>query len=143
MTTQEYLEQAFIIDKRINSKIDQVSSLHSLSMKASSTFSDVPPSGTRNVHRMEEVIAKMVDLENEINEEIDVLVDLKLEIMGVIRKVEDSEYRLLLELRYLCFKTWEQVASDMGYDLSWVYRLHKKALSAIESEFNKTSHEKQ
>ena len=67
MTAKEYLTQAYRIDQRINSKLEQVSSLRDLSTKATSTFSDVPPSGTRNVHRMEDVICKIVMLENEIN----------------------------------------------------------------------------
>ena len=67
MTAKDYLTQAYRIDQRINSKLEQVASLRELTTKATSTFSDVPPSGTRNVHRMEDVICKIVMLENEIN----------------------------------------------------------------------------
>ena len=80
MTAKEYLSQAYRIDQRINSKLEQVSSLRELSTKATATFSDVPPSGTRNVHRLEDVILTIVSLEEEINHEIDRLVDLKHEI---------------------------------------------------------------
>jgi hypothetical protein len=38
-----------------------------------------------------------------------------------------------LELRYLCFKTWEQIAVDMGYSLQYAFRMHEKALKCIES----------
>ena len=103
--------QAYRIDQRINSKLEQVSSLRDLSTKATSTFSDVPPSGTRNVHRMEDVICKIVMLENEINAEIDHLVDLKREIREVISAVKNLECQTLLELRYLCFKTWSRSPS--------------------------------
>ena len=65
MTAKEYLTQAYRIDQRINSKLEQVASLRDLSTKATSTFSDVPPSGTRDVHRMEDVICEIVMLENE------------------------------------------------------------------------------
>ena len=34
MTSKEYLSQAYRIDQRINSKIEQVSSLHDLATKA-------------------------------------------------------------------------------------------------------------
>ena len=51
--TKEYMNQAYRIDQRINAKIEQVSSLHSLATKATSTLSDMPGSGTRNVTRME------------------------------------------------------------------------------------------
>lgn len=42
-----------------------------------------------------------------------------------------TAYQTLLELRYLCFKSWEQIAVDMGYDLRWLYRLHHRALNAV------------
>jgi len=77
MTAKEYLGQAYRLDQRINSKLEQVMSLRDLATKATSTLSDVAPSGTRNVHRMEDIIVKIVDLENEINRDIDNLVDLK------------------------------------------------------------------
>ncbi|MGN2369240.1 hypothetical protein ACTFJW_04160 [Clostridium cagae] len=47
----------------------------------------------------------MMELENEINVDIDVLVDLKKEIMSIIKKTNNPEQQTLFELRYLCFKT--------------------------------------
>ena len=105
MTAKEYLGQAYRLDQRINSKLEQVMSLRDLATKATSTLSDVAPSGTRNVHRMEDIIVKIVDLENEINRDIDNLVDLKREMVSVIKAVTDPELQTLLELRYLCFKS--------------------------------------
>lgn len=132
MSAKEYLSQAHYIDQRINSKLEQVLSLRGLTTKASTTLSDMPGSPNRNIHRMEDIIVKMIDLEEEINADIESLVELKSEITAVVKKVENPEYRTLLELRYLCFKTWEQIAVDMDYDLRWVYRMHKKALDNVE-----------
>ena len=131
MTAKEYLTQAYRIDQRINSKLEQVSSLRDLSTKATSTFSDVPPSGIRNVHRMEDVICKIVMLENEINAEIDHLVDLKREIREVISRVKNLECQTLLELRYLCFKDWPDIACEMHCSESNVYKVHSRALQAV------------
>ena len=127
-----YLEQAYRIDQRINSKIEQVASLHNLATKANSTLTDMPGSPNRNIHRMEDIIVKIVDLENEINQDIDMLVDLKTEIMQVIKKVDDLELQTLLEQRYLNFRTWEQIAVDMGYNVRHLYRMHDKALKAVQ-----------
>ena len=106
MTTKEFLNQAYRIDQRINSKLEQIISLHALATKATSTLSDMPVSKTESQSKMAEIIAKIVD-----------------------------ELQTLLELRYLCFRTWEQIAVEMNYDLSWVHRLHNRALNKI-----KTSH---
>lgn len=131
MTTKEYLAQAYRIDQRINSKLEQIVSLRELATKATSTLSDTPPSGSRNVHSMEGIILKMMELENEINADIDVLVDLKKEIMSIIKKINNPEQQTLLELRYLCFKTWEQIAVDMGYSIQNAYKVHDRALENI------------
>lgn len=117
MNVKEYLSQAYRIDQRINSKFDQVVSLRGLATKATSILSDTPHSASKNTHPMEEIIVKIIELENEINSEIDVLIDLKKEIMLIIKNINNPEQQTLLELRYLCFKTWEQIAVDMGYSI--------------------------
>lgn len=53
METKEYLEQARNINIQIDSKLEQVSALRQLAIKASSTISPVPPSGTPDPHRLE------------------------------------------------------------------------------------------
>ena len=132
MTAKEYLGQAYRLDQRINSNLEQVTSLRDLATKATSTLSDVAPSGTRNVHRMEDIIVKIVDLENEINRDIDNLVDLKREMVSVIKAVTDPEYQTILELRYLCFKSWEQIAVELRYSIHHLYKLHNAALEVCE-----------
>ena len=131
MSTKDYLSQAYRIDQRINSKLAQVMSLRDLLGKATGTLSGAPKAATPNPHSMEDTIAKMVDLENEINDDIDALVDLKAEIMRRIKRVENTEYQTILELRYLCFKRWEEIAVEMGYSLRRLYELHDCALEEI------------
>ena len=140
MKAKEYLSQAYRLDQRIDAKIEQVMSLRNLAAKATSTLSDATPSGTRNIHRMEDIIMKIIDLENEINADIDSLVALKHEIVNVIKSVPNLEYQTLLELRYLCFKSWEQIAVEMGYGIDNVYKLHRMALKMLETQ--ESGHEK-
>lgn len=133
MKAKEYLSQAYRLDQRIDAKIEQVMSLRNLAAKATATLSDVAPSGTRNVHRMEDIIMRIIDLENEVNADIDHLVALKHEIVKVIKSVPNLEYQTLLELRYLCFKSWEQIAVMLGYDLRYTHKLHNRALEECKS----------
>ena len=132
MSTKDYLSQAYRIDQRINSKLAQVMSLRDLLGKATGTLSGAPKAATPNPHSMEDTIAKLVDLENEINEDIDTLVDLKAEIMRRIKRVENTEYQTILELRYLCFKRWEEIAVEMNFSLQHLYRLHEKAVNCVK-----------
>ena len=80
---------------------------------------------------MENIINKIVDLEAEINSDIDTFVDLKREIVNLIKSIANTECQTLLELRYLCFKSWEQIAVDMTYSVRNVYKLHDTALNLI------------
>ena len=131
MDAKEYLSQAYRIDQRINSKLEQVMSLRSLLGKATGTLTGAPKAATPNPYSMEDTIAKMVDLENEINSDIDTLVDLKAEIMRCIKRVDNPEYQTLLELRYLCFKRWEEIAVELGYTQRHLLRIHDLALESI------------
>lgn len=130
MDIKEYLGQAYRIDQRIDSKMEQILSLRMLSTKAGSTISDMP-GGSGNLHKMENIICKIVDLENNINDDISSLVDLKVEITKLITGIENKEHQTLLELRYLCYKTWEQIAVEMGYNVRHIYRLHESAVAQI------------
>ena len=132
MDAKEYLGQAYRIDQRINSKLEQAASLRELAAKATSTLTDMPKSASHNVHSMDGLIAKLIDLETQINNDIDALVDLKRDIVMIIKIVEKPEYQTLLEMRYLCFKTWEQIAVEMAYDLRYIHKLHGRALEEVQ-----------
>lgn len=80
---------------------------------------------------MQDVIAKIIDMQAEIIADIDQLVDLKREIMQVVKAVQNPEHQTLLELRYLCFKSWEEVAEELGYNVRHIYRLHDEAVERI------------
>ena len=136
MNIKSYLGQAYRIDQRINSKLDQVHSLRELATKATATLSEDRPKKTRNFQSMEDIICKILDLESEINLDIDKLVDLKREIVKLIKSIPNTEHQTILELRYLCFKTWEQIAVDMGYSIHHSYKMHNIALNTCGKILN-------
>ena len=130
MTAQEYLNQAYRLDQRINSKIEQLATLNDLARKATSTYTGMPHSPNRGSQTMANTIDRIIDLQNEINQDIDELVDLKTEIRTVIDAVAETDLRLILEERYLNWKSWEQIAVSLGYNLRYLHRLHRHALDA-------------
>ena len=131
MTAKEYLSQAFHIDQRISSKLSQVMRLREAATSCTATLSDMPRPDSPSRQQMADTICKIVDLEREINEDIDRLVDLKAEARRAINAVSDPDQQLILELRYLCYKPWLEIAEAMGYSEAGVYKLHGKALRKI------------
>ena len=132
MSAKDYLAQAYRLDQRINSKLDQIQSLNELATKCTSTLSDMPRNPNRATSSMAETIEKIIDLQNEINHEIDHLVNLKRQIFDFINSIDNQEYKDLLEKRYLCFYTWDKISSDLNYSLRWIHIMHSKALIALE-----------
>ena len=131
MTAKEYLSQAYRLDQRINSKIEQVASLDELATKCTYTLTGMPGNPNRGNSTMADAVVKIIDLQNQINRDIDRLVDLKREIVEVIKAVEIPEYQTLLEKRYLCFMSWEKIAVDMNYSIDNVFKVHRKALACV------------
>jgi len=133
INAKEYLSQAIWLDKMIANKLEQLESLKALSLKVNSTLSEVKVSGGHHVKSsMEHAIAKVIDLGNEVNDDIDRLVDLKQEIAGVIHQVNNINYQLLLEMRYISGKTWDDVALALNYNSRSVFKVHGRALKEIE-----------
>lgn len=138
MNAKEYLSQAFQLDQRINSKLGQVSMLRDLALKTTSVLQADKVQSTKQQSPMESALVKLISLEEEINDDIDQLIDLKRELANFVAEIENPSYRLLLELRYLGGSTWEEVAAMMGYEVRWVYRLHRKALKDAENLLKRT-----
>lgn len=134
MTAKEYLERAYRIEQRINSKMEQAAALRSLSQKATAKLTDMP-GGSRNVHSKETIITKMMDLENEISADIDKLMDIKRDVTSAIRLLgDDNDCQLLLEMRYLNYMSWERISVELQRSVRSVYRLHDKALRKISEK---------
>ena len=139
MKIKEYLNQAHRIDQRINSKLEQISSLHDLASKATVTYSDMPRNSNKGKSKIEEIVIKIMELEEEINRDIDKLVDLKTDITHLIKRLDSHEYQILLEQRYLCFKSWEQISVDLGYSIQHTFRLHDAALEELAAFYKDES----
>lgn len=131
MKAKEYLLQAHYLDERITSKTQQIASLNELATRCTSTFSDMPKNPNQGGSRMEDCIIKIIELEEELKVDIEKLINLKKKIMEVIKSVPNIEYQTLLEKRYLCFITWEQISVDMSYSIQHIHRMHSAALKQI------------
>ena len=99
MTAKEYLSRAYRIDQRINTKLMRISELRALAQKCTVAYGGERVSRTRNVASLEDSVMKIMEAEKELDAQIDLLVDTKKEIEGVIERVPDADCRLLLEMR--------------------------------------------
>ena len=133
MTAHEYLSQAYLLEQQVQSKLSQIESLRALATCITPRPTDQEPvSHSRNVSAMADTVLKIMEMNQELDDQIDALVDKKLEISRTIAQVRDVLYRLVLEKRYLTFNTWEEIAVDLHYSVRSVQRIHGRALEVVE-----------
>jgi len=132
MNAFEFLSRAYRLDQQVQSKTQQISDLRAMASHVSAFLGNEPVSHTRDVTSMQGTVAKIIEEEARLNQEIDQLVDAKQEISEVISQVQDVNLRLILEKRYLLFEYWEKIAVDLGYTTRWVKERHKMALWVVD-----------
>ena len=130
----EYLSQARHADVRINYKLEELSSLKALAEKVTVTYQKDMVDGSRDVHKREGILCKLIDLQNQINSDIDQLVDIKREVREMIESVPFVDGRTVLEMRYINYKKWEEIAVSMHYVLRNVRFIHDKAIQYLNEK---------
>ena len=131
MTALDFLSQAYRLDLRIDSKLEQIASLNELATKCTSAITGMPHNPNHSVSSMADAVTKIVDLQTGIDRDIHGLIEIKGQIVTAIKAVENNEYQTLLELRFLCGYTWEEVAAKMGYSIQHTYRMRDQALTKV------------
>ena len=81
---------------------------------------------------MANAVAKIISLQETINRDVDAYVDLKQAALDLLSKVDNPTHYSILYGRYILYKTWEQIACDIGFTYQWVCQLHGVALQEFE-----------
>ena len=75
-----------------------------------------------------DAVARLVDLDAKIAEEIMKYTAAVDEITAAIKCVEDERLQTLLYLRYVELKKWHEIAAEMDKTERWIYKLSEKSL---------------
>lgn len=135
MTTKQYLNQIDRINRMINNKLAEVYQLKTMVCSISVSVNEDKVQSSSDKDKLGSAVAKIVDLENEINKAIDIYVDKKERIVSQIDSVKDiMEYQVLFS-RYIEHKTFEQIAEDNDYSVRQILRIHGNALVEFEKKF--------
>lgn len=128
---KRYLQQIRLYDSRINTKLEELRRLNEMVLRITPTLKDDVSSSGGSQDKFADTMAKIVDLQAEINRDIDRFVDAKQEIGGTFDKLSDPDQLQVLHKRYAQYKTWEQIACDMNMSYRNVCYIHGKALQAV------------
>ena len=128
MTAKEFLQRFFVLQQRIESCLDEITNLQSIAKQTTHVMNDVPCGGVSSKSRIENSVVDIQRSTEKLADELALAVDVRAEIAEIISRVENNDERYLLELRYLCFYSWETIAKKMRFSLQWIFKLHDRAL---------------
>lgn len=127
-----FLQQVKLYDTHINVKLEELSRIKALTTKITPTLKQDVVSGSGNQDKLGDAVAKIVDLEREINAIIDAYIKLKRQVNDVVDKVTDPDQAAVLYKRYFLYERWEQIALEMNMTYRNVCYIHGKALLTIK-----------
>lgn len=130
MTAKEYLNQARHLDALINCRLREIDYWRDLSSSVSGTrFDGMPHSPNRPTEApFVRCLEKIDEIQRSVEEKVAYLVRLKEEINTAIDMLENRDEQLVLRYRYLDDCTWEEISRMLNVSLRTVYRIHGSAL---------------
>lgn len=78
------------------------------------------------------VVADLADREDELIKLKLEAIDRMEEIEDLLRELENPDFALVLEYKYVRGMSWDDVAESMNYSTRWVQELKRKAIKEID-----------
>lgn len=126
-----YLMQVELCDVHINHQLEELQRLKTLTTQITSAIKPVAASGSGSQDKLGNTIAKIIDLENEINEAVDTFIDKRQEASKLVDRVTNTNQFQVLRKRYFEYKPWEQIACEMHMTYRNVCYIHGRALQTV------------
>lgn len=126
-SVQHYLRSAWYYQKKADFLNEKIMVLRAKATKITTSYQDVPTFGGFEDHR-QQVIADMVDLEREYKKTHQQCRNKVQEISFFINQLDSFQERIVMQMRYLYFENWQDIALRLNYSEPAVYKIHGKAL---------------
>ena len=131
-----YLNWAFYYKNKAEVLADKIEVLRSRAEKITASYQDVPVFGSFEDHR-QATMAEMVDMERERKKMYQQCLNKLDEIRFAISLVDKPIPRLVLELHYIEFMEWHEIAFKLHYSVRHITNFHGYALENLVKQNNK------
>ena len=129
-SARERLESIKKLDELIDSKLAERDRIHALRINTVGSIDGVPRS-SGIPDKVGTLTVKLITLEEDLDSLIDRYVNAKADIVKEIEGLPEREYGVVHRY-YIRRMTLEQVAEDIGYCTSQVWRIKEKALEILD-----------
>lgn len=129
MTAKEYLNQARRLDALIHCRLREIDYWRDLSSSVSgSSFEEHHNPNRPTEAPFVRCLEKIDEIQHSVEEKVAYLICLKEEINKAIDKLDNRDEQLLLRYRYLDNCTWEEIAAMLNVSIRSAHRIHGMAL---------------
>jgi RNA polymerase sigma factor (sigma-70 family) len=129
MTAKEYLNQARHLDALINCRLREIDYWKDLSSGVSGSSFEPHYNPNRPTEApFVRCLEKIDEIQRSVEEKVAYLIKLRDEINSRIDMLDNREEQLLLRYRYLDGCTWEKIGQMLNVSLRTVHRIHGTAL---------------
>ena len=128
MTPKEFLQQAFVAHKEIEIRLEQITRLQALATQTTTVIKAAPGGSNIFRSRVENAVILIQEHTAQLADEVSRLIEVTKKISSAIALVPNVNERAILEYRYLCFFSWQQIAAVMKTSVSNIFQTHRRAL---------------
>ena len=129
---QLYLERVEMIDSIIKNKLIEKQQWMDIALGITANMGGERVQSSGSQSKMADAIGKCVDMEAEIDGLVDKLIDTKKEVIQTIEQLDSPTLYNILHLRYIQFKSLQQIADDYDRDYGWVTTNHGRAIADVQ-----------
>lgn len=130
---KEFLQQVKLCDIHIDNLLLDKARLEARATNVTASWGSEHVSGSGSLDKMGDTIAKIVDLEKEIDNAVDAFVNKKNEVRAVLENVQNPDHLSLLYKVYFQYEALEQVACEMNMSYRNACYIHGRALQTVEA----------
>lgn len=135
MKAKEYLKQVELLDVKIRQKKIELAGLkEEATCTGAFDYSAEKVQTSAKADSMSKKVAKYVDLENEIHEDIERFTELKHKVIGQIHMLDDPKYINVLFKKYIEYKGLKEISKELGYSYDHIRRVHGWALLEFQKK---------
>ena len=138
MTADEFLKQIETYDSLVEGKLNEREKLWELATKVTlpTDREAIQTSGVSD--KVGNIAAKLIDIENELDDIIDEYIDIQRECVSVIEQLRDKpiEYKAIHK-HYVLYKSYADISIEEDYSYDGIIKAKNRALSRVDEILRK------
>jgi hypothetical protein len=133
MDTELYniLNRPRILDKKLQDRREEIEIIFSKLLPGSIRY-DKDIVQTSPEDSTSKLIARKVALEAECDEILDQWGEAYEQVVILIDRIENPDYRIVMKKRYLGNQMWETIARDLNFSIQTIFLYHRNGVEILE-----------